>query len=146
MGTPLSRTLSVEDVSLKATGYGIPHDRFFAEDVLEVEKRIAVAVERARKESMPSLVETRTYRFRGHSMSDPGKYRTSQELDEHKKRDPLVRARRDLLAMGYAEAKVKAAEDAVEKEVAEAVRFADESPEPDPSILAETTYAGDFAG
>ena len=76
MGTPLSRTMCVEDVTLKALGYGMARDRFFARDVLEVEQRIGEAVERARSDSEPTLVEVRTYRFRGHSMSDPGKYRT----------------------------------------------------------------------
>ena len=76
MGTPLSRTMSVEDVTLKADGYGMARDRFFVDDVLEVEQRIGEAVERARENSEPTLVEARTYRFRGHSMSDPGKYRT----------------------------------------------------------------------
>ena len=144
MGTPLSRTLSVEDVSLKAVGYGMPHDRFFATDVLEVEERIGVAVKRAREESQPSLIEVRTYRFRGHSMSDPGKYRTAAELEDHKKRDPLVQAR-EKLASGIDEARIAALEADVEREVAAAVKFAEESPEPDTSILAETTYDGDFA-
>ena len=144
MGTPLSRTLSVEDVSLKAAGYGIPGDRFFATDVLEVEERIGAAVRRAREESQPSLVEVRTYRFRGHSMSDPGKYRSAAELEEHKKRDPLVQARAKLAA-GMAEARIASLEADVEQEVAAAVKFAEESPEPDASILAETTYAGPFA-
>ena len=93
MGTPLSRSMSVEDVSLKALGYGMDRDRFFADDVLEVERRIGEAVKRAREHSLPTLVEVRTYRFRGHSMSDPAKYRTQAELEEHKKRDPLHRAR-----------------------------------------------------
>ena len=145
MGTPLSRTLSVEDVTLKAQGYGIPGDRFFAADVLDVEKRIGEAVKRAREESMPTLVEARTYRFRGHSMSDPGKYRTKEEGEEQKRRDPLVRARKALLEGGFAEAKLKTLEDAVEAEVQDAVRFAHESPEPDASILEPTTYAGPFA-
>ena len=144
MGTPLSRTLSVEDVSLKATGYGMPSDRFFATDVLEVEERIGAAVRRAREESQPSLVEVRTYRFRGHSMSDPGKYRTTAELEEHKKRDPLVQAREKLVA-GMKEARIAQIEADVEREVAAAVKFAEESPEPEPSILTETTYAGPFA-
>ena len=144
MGTPLSRTLSVEDVSLKAAGYGIPGDRFFATDVLEVEERIGAAVRRAREESQPSLVEVRTYRFRGHSMSDPGKYRSAAELEEHKKRDPLVQARAKLAA-GMDEARIASLEADVEQEVAAAVKFAEESPEPDASILAETTYAGPFA-
>lgn len=145
MGTPLKRTLSVEDVSLKATGYGIPGDRFFAADVLEVKERIGRAVKRAREESMPTLVEIRTYRFRGHSMSDPGKYRTAAELEEHKQRDPLLRARQALLDGGVGEGKLKTLEDDVETEVTDAVRFADESPEPDMSILAPTTYDGPFA-
>src|SRR5260370_12625486 len=95
MGTPLSRTMSVEDVSLKADGYGMAKDRFFVRDVLEVEQRIGDAVARARKESLQTLVEVRTYRFRVPSMSDPGKYRTPAELEERKKSDPLTRARMD---------------------------------------------------
>ena len=144
MGTPLARTLSVEDVSLKATGYGIPHDRFFASDVLEVEQRIGAAIERARKESMPSLIEVRTYRFRGHSMSDPGKYRTAAELEEHKKRDPLLLARQKLEASAEKD-RLEDLEAQVEKEVQDAIEFAEQSPEPDASILEQTTYSGPFA-
>ena len=144
MGTPLARTLSVEDVSLKATGYGIPHDRFFAADVQEVEQRLGVAIERARKESMPSLIEVRTYRFRGHSMSDPGKYRTAAELEEHKKRDPLLLARGKLEAGGEKE-RLADLEAQVEKEIQDAIEFAEQSPEPDASILEQTTYSGPFA-
>jgi pyruvate dehydrogenase E1 component alpha subunit len=137
--------MSVEDVSMKALGYGVDRDRFFASDVLEVEKRIGEAVQRAREQSLPSLVEVRTYRFRGHSMSDPAKYRTKDELEEHKKKDPLVRARSKLTEGGFAEPRLKELEDSVEAEVAQAVKFADESPEPDASILEQTTYAGPFA-
>jgi pyruvate dehydrogenase E1 component alpha subunit len=144
MGTPLARTLSVDDVSLKAPGYGIPGDRFFATDVLEVERRIGEAVRRAREESMPSLVEVRTYRFRGHSMSDPGKYRTAAEVEEQKQRDPLLRSRAALLAEA-GEATLAALEAEVEAETMAAVKFAEESPEPDPSVLEPTTYAGPFA-
>ncbi len=145
MGTPLSRTLSVEDVSMKAVGYGIERDRFFADDVLEVETRIGKAVARAREASLPTLVEVRTYRFRGHSMSDPGKYRTAEELEEHKKKDPLVRARATLERDGFAGADLAELEKDVEREVQDAVRFAEESPEPGPSILEPTTYDGPFA-
>jgi pyruvate dehydrogenase E1 component alpha subunit len=144
MGTPLSRTVSVEDISLKATGYGIAHDRFFATEVMEVAQRLSIAVERARKESLPTLVEVRTYRFRGHSMSDPGKYRTPEELDEHKKRDPLVLGRQKLESELHTD-KVDALEADVEREVQDAIKFAEESPDPDPSILESTTYDGAFA-
>jgi pyruvate dehydrogenase E1 component alpha subunit len=145
MGTPLSRSMSQEDVSMKALGYGMDRDRFFADDVLEVEKRIAEAVARARDHSLPTLVEIRTYRFRGHSMSDPAKYRTPQELEEHKKRDPLFKARTRLLEEGYGEARIKQLEDDVEAETVAAVKFAEESPEPGPEVLEPTTYDGPFA-
>jgi len=140
MGTPLSRTMSVEDVSLKARGYGIPGDHFQANDVREVEKRMRVAIDRARKESMPSIVEVRTYRFRGHSMSDPGKYRTAAELDEHKKRDPLLVTRETL-----GNEASQAIEKEIEREIQEAIKFAEESAEPDVSVLVPTTYDGPFA-
>jgi pyruvate dehydrogenase E1 component alpha subunit len=144
MGTPLSRTVSVEDISLKATGYGIAHDRFFATDVVEVAQRLSVAIERARKESLPTLVEVRTYRFRGHSMSDPGKYRTPEELDEHKKRDPLVLGRQKLEG-ALSKPELDALEQDVEREIQDAIKFAEESPEPDVSLLESTTYSGPFA-
>ena len=145
MGTPLSRSMSVEDVSVKAIGYGMEHDRFFVDDVLEVERRIGQAVRRAREESLPTLVEVRTYRFRGHSMSDPAKYRTQAELDEHKKRDSLFLARSALLERGYGEARVEQIDQSVEAEVADAVKFANESPEPTLDLLEPTTYSGPFA-
>jgi len=130
---------------MKALGYGIDRDRFFVEDVLEVEKRIGEAVQRARELSLPTLVEVRTYRFRGHSMSDPAKYRTPQELEEQKKRDPLQKARAKLLADGFTDARLKKLEEEVETEVQAAVKFAEESPEPDASLLEPTTYDGPFA-
>jgi pyruvate dehydrogenase E1 component alpha subunit len=145
MGTPLSRTMSVEDVSMKALGYGIDRDRFFADDVQTVEQRIGDAVQRAREQSLPTLVEVRTYRFRGHSMSDPAKYRTQQELDEQKKRDPMFKARTKLLEGGFGDARMKDLEDSVEAEVQASVKFAEESPEPDASLLESTTYDGPFA-
>ena len=146
MGTPMSRTMAVEDVTLKALGYGMAHDRFFAEDVQQVEQRIAEAVKRARAQSLPTLVEIRTYRFRGHSMSDPAKYRTAAELDERKKKDPLHRARVKLIEAGYSDPRMGALEESVEEEVRAAVKFAEESPEPDVSLLESTTYEGPFAG
>jgi pyruvate dehydrogenase E1 component alpha subunit len=145
MGTPLSRSMSVEDVSLKAPGYGMDRDRFFGDDVLEVEHRIGEAVKRAREQSLPSLIEIRTYRFRGHSMSDPAKYRTQAELDEHKKRDPLHRARTLLVDRGIGDARLDGLEKAVEVEIAEALEFANESAEPTVAELGPSTYSGPFA-
>ncbi len=145
MGTPLSRTMSVDDASKKAPGYGIPGDQFRADDVLDVRDRIRIAVDRARNESMPTLVELRTYRFRGHSMSDPGKYRTPEELEERKQKDPVHRARELLLKLGEKEESIKALEAEIEAEVEDAIKFADESPEPKMDLLEPTTYDGPFA-
>jgi pyruvate dehydrogenase E1 component alpha subunit len=145
MGTSLSRSMSVEDVSLKALGYGMDRDRFFVDDVLEVERRIGEAVKRAREQSLPTLVEVRTYRFRGHSMSDPAKYRTQAELEEHKRRDPLATTRAQLEERGFGEARLDALEKSVEAEVADAVQFANDSPEPTLAELEPTTYSGPFA-
>lgn len=144
MGTSLSRTLSNEDVSAKAIGYGMARDRFPATHVLEVRDRLGEAIDRARQTSEPTLVEIKTYRFRGHSMSDPGRYRTAEELEERKRKDPLIVSRTELEQKGHGDALLKI-EAEVEDIVADAIRFADESPEPGPEILESTTYAGAFA-
>jgi len=144
MGTSLARTLSNEDVSAKAIGYGMARDRFSAAHVLEVRDRLAEAIDRARQTSEPTLVEIKTYRFRGHSMSDPGRYRTAEELEERKRKDPLIVSRTELEQKGHGDALLKI-EAEIEDVVADAIRFADESPEPGPEILEPTTYAGAFA-
>src|SRR4029453_3921272 len=97
MGTPLYRSLAVEDVSMRALAHGMARDRFDGDDVIKVKRRIQIAVDRARESGEPTLVEVRTYRFRGHSMSDPGLYRTREEGDEWKRRDPGSIARRRLV-------------------------------------------------
>lgn len=145
MGTPLSRHLSLLDVSKKADAYGMPRDRFVADDVFTVRDRLKVAVDRARSGEGPSLIEIRTYRYRGHSMSDPAKYRTKEEVDDHKKRDALSRLRKQLQDFDATKEAVATIEAAIEDEVKEALRFAEESPEPTPDVLEPTTYAGEFA-
>jgi pyruvate dehydrogenase E1 component alpha subunit len=132
MGTPLYRSLSVEDVSMKALAFGMARDRFDGDDVLRVRARISEAVERARETNEPTLVEVRTYRFRGHSMSDPGQYRTKDEVEEWKKRDPVSIARRRLVEEGgVEEPELKALEQKVKEEIDDAVRFAEDSPPAD---------------
>ncbi|HLU64799.1 MAG TPA: pyruvate dehydrogenase (acetyl-transferring) E1 component subunit alpha [Kofleriaceae bacterium] len=132
MGTPLYRSLAVEDVSMRALAHGMARDRFDGDDVIKVKRRIAVAVERARETSEPTLVEVRTYRFRGHSMSDPGLYRTREEVEEWKRRDPVAIARRRLLEdCGASEDQITALEAEVKEEIADSVRFAEESPPAD---------------
>jgi pyruvate dehydrogenase E1 component alpha subunit len=132
MGTPLYRSLSVEDVSMKALAFGMARDRFDGDDVLRVRGRILEAVARAREEGEPTMIEVRTYRFRGHSMSDPGQYRTKEEVDEWKKRDPVSTARRRLVEEAKAdEDLLKALEAEVKEEIDEAVKFAEDSPPAD---------------
>ena len=144
MGTPMARTMSIDDVSAKALAYGMARDRFEATHVLDVERRLAEHIERAREKSEPSLVEIRTYRFRGHSMSDPAKYRTPDEVEARKKGDAVARSRAELTEKGLTKA-LDEIEKKVEDEVADAVRFAEESPEPTADLLEATTYVGPFA-
>ena len=140
MGTPLYRSLSVADVSQKALGYGIARDRFDGEDVVRVRDRVAEAVRRARTESLPTLIEIRTYRFRGHSMSDAGLYRTKEEVEEWKKRDPISYGRLLLERAKVDEKEIVEIENKVTAEIEDAVKFADESPELPFERLAEFTY------
>jgi pyruvate dehydrogenase E1 component alpha subunit len=129
MGTPLSRTTPLKDLSSKAPGYGMPGDRFEGHDVLLVRDRLRVAVERARNGDGPTLVEILTYRFRGHSMSDPGSYRTQGEIDDFKRRaDPCMVARKRLLELGIPGSELEQLESQVESEIVDAVDFATQSP------------------
>jgi len=141
MGTPLARTVSVTDVSQKAVAYGMARDRVRANDVLAVQSCVAAAVARAREASKPTLIEVLTYRYRGHSMSDPGKYRSAQEVEERKKDDCIANAEAALRAAGMTDAAFAALEEAVVREVEDAVRFADESPEPGDELIEAYTYA-----
>ncbi len=141
MGTPVYRSLAVEDVSLRALAHGMARDRFDGDDVVKVKRRIAEAVERARTTSEPTLVEVVTYRFRGHSMSDPGLYRTKDEVEEWKRRDPLNRSRERLLSLGFPEAELETLEADVKAEIEDAVKFAEDSPAADeylPYVMKES--------
>ena len=131
MGTPLYRSLAVEDVSMRALAHGMARDRFDGDDVIKVKRRIADAVERARTTGEPTLVEVITYRFRGHSMSDPGLYRTKDEVEEWKRRDPLNRSRTRLTELGMSAQALDNLEADVKTEIEDAVRFAEESPPAD---------------
>lgn len=140
MGTPLYRSLAVEDVSMRALAHGMPRDRFDGDDVVKVKRRIAEAVERARTTGEPTLVEVITYRFRGHSMSDPGLYRTKDEVEEWRRRDPLNRSRQRLIDLGMSETDLQALEDDVKAEIEDSVKFAEESPAADeyfPYVIKE---------
>src|SRR5207244_3399533 len=89
MGTPLYRTLSVEDVAVRARGYPMDSEIVNGDDVLEVREAVRHAVNRARRESLPIFIEAKTYRFRGHSVADPATYRSKEELRKWMERDPI---------------------------------------------------------
>ncbi|MEM6786919.1 MAG: pyruvate dehydrogenase (acetyl-transferring) E1 component subunit alpha [Myxococcota bacterium] len=144
MGTSLDRSLSLTDISRKADAYGMAKDRFVADDVFMVRDRIAAAVTRARAGEGPTLLEVRTYRYRGHSMSDPAKYRTKDEVDEAKQRDALYRLAAQLDEDGGASAREDIDRE-VEAAVQDCLQFAEDSPEPSADVLAATTYKGAFA-
>ena len=106
MGTPIERTSPLEDLSIKAQGYGMAGDRCQGHDVEVVRARLERAVDRARAGEGPTFVEIETYRFRGHSMSDPAKYRTRTELEQRKQQDPIFVVRERLLGLGVDEGRL----------------------------------------
>jgi pyruvate dehydrogenase E1 component alpha subunit len=144
MGTAIHRALAQTEIHRFAEAYRIPGEAVDGMDVLAVRECVARAVARARESGVPSLVEARTYRFRGHSMRDPstGLYRTKEEVEDEKRADPITTFRDRLVREGLLdEAGWKAIVDEVEAQVAEAVAFADASPEPPPEWLLEDVYA-----
>lgn len=142
MGTSLERAMSGQDISRKALAYELASEQVDGMDVLAVRAATERAVERARKDYLPTLLEVRTYRFMGHSMSDPGSYRTRAEIEKHQERDPLKLFSESLLESGSVTASELAEMDKrVHEEVDRAVRFANESPEPSPEELYTNVYA-----
>ncbi len=141
MGTSLDRASSVRDLYQRGSAYGIPRRDVNGMDLLAVREALAEAISRAREQKQPTLLEVETYRYRGHSMSDPGKYRTKQEVEEMMRRDPIRLfgevARKQ---HGVEQAALDALDQEVQAEVAEAVRFAEQSPWPSPETLYEDVY------
>ncbi|HYH59248.1 MAG TPA: pyruvate dehydrogenase (acetyl-transferring) E1 component subunit alpha [Thermoleophilaceae bacterium] len=141
MGTALERHSAVTDLSKKAEGFGVPGSRCDGMDVLDTEAVIAEAVRCAREERKPQLVEAVTYRFRGHSMADPEEYRTKEEVEEWRGRDPITSFGKRLLDEGVlTEKDLEKLDDEAMATVDEAVRFADKSPFPDLAALYDDVY------
>jgi len=138
MGTAIHRALAQTEIWRFAETYGIRGEAVDGMDVLAVRDCVGRAVERARRERTPVLVEARTYRFRGHSMRDPAGavYRTKEEVEQEKQRDPILLFRERALKAGWlTEDDVRKIEKDANDLVDEAVAFADASPEPDLSEL-----------
>jgi pyruvate dehydrogenase E1 component alpha subunit len=136
MGTSQARAMSIASVAHKGEGYGIANEFVDGMDVMAVREAFIRAIDRARNESLPTLLEVRAYRYMGHSMSDPGNYRTREEIAKYQERDPIV-----LFKDTLKEAKVLTDKDfeGIEQEalakVADAIKFAEESPVPPESEL-----------
>ena len=140
MGTAVERAASGRDLFDRGAAYGMERGAVDGQDVFAVRDAMLEAVERARTESLPTLLEVRTYRYMGHSMSDAasGTYRTKAELDEYLKRDPIELLKRGMLERKeISEAGVKAMDDELRALVQDAWDFADQSPEPPPAALFE---------
>jgi len=142
MGTPLYRTLAVEDVAVRARGYPMKSEIVNGDDVLEMREAVGHAIRRARRESKPFFIEAKTYRFRGHSVADPGKYRSKEELQKWMERDPIRVLAERIQRLGIAtEEQLHALDDEAKAQVQDAVEFAERAPEPDPATVEEYVYA-----
>ena len=142
MGTSLARAMSLSDISKKACAYEMASEFVDGMDVLAVREATLRAVERARKDYLPTLLEIRTYRFMGHSMSDPGNYRTRAEIEKYQERDPIKLFSATLLEEKIVDEKtLEEIDRKAHEEVEDALRFADESPLPDPAELYTDVYA-----
>ncbi len=144
MGTPLERASAVWDLSQKACSYDMARDTVDGMDVLAVYDVMEKAINRARKENEPTLIEARTYRFRGHSMSDPvhSHYRTKEEVEEQKLKDPLKRFHKKLLKdKVLTKEDIKEIESETKKIVLDSVDFAEKSTEPELESRFEDVYA-----
>jgi len=138
MGTHYGRVSSVEDFATMGAAYDIPGRQVDGMNVLAVYEAVSDAAKQAREEGLPSFLEVKTYRYKGHSMSDPATYRTRDELDEFKKQDPLLLLRADLEDGGLvSDEQFGTMDKEVRKVVDEAEKFADQSAEPGMSSLYE---------
>ena len=142
MGTSLARAMSLQNVAEKACAYELASEFVDGMDVLAVRRATQRAIKRARENYLPTLIEARTYRYMGHSMSDPGNYRTRAEIEKYQERDPIKTFTATLKESGILTDKdIANVEAQVKEEIERAVRFAEESPEPDPSELHKDVYA-----
>ncbi len=136
MGTAVERASAVHDIYQKACAFDIPGVQIDGDDVLAVRNTVHEMADRARRGEGPQLIEAMTYRYRGHSMGDPQRYRTKEEVEQARQMDPILRFRERILHDGLAtedDLKRMAAE--IEQEVNDAVQFAEASPAPEPSEM-----------
>jgi pyruvate dehydrogenase E1 component alpha subunit len=141
MGTSIDRASSVKDLYQRASAYGIPRREINGMDLLAVRNAVTEAIERARTEKRPTLLEAETYRYRGHSMSDPGKYRTKEEVEEMMKSDPILLWGKRLMEQErFSQADLDAVDKDVLAQMEAAVAFVESSPDPPVESMYEDVY------
>ncbi|MDX2003440.1 MAG: pyruvate dehydrogenase (acetyl-transferring) E1 component subunit alpha [Chitinophagales bacterium] len=141
MGTSVKRSSNVTDIYKLGLAYDMPSAPVNGMSCEAVHKAIGEAVERARNGEGPTFLEIKSYRYKGHSMSDPAKYRTKEELEEYKKQDPIEVTRQAILEKKYAkESDLEAIDEKIKQIVDEAVEFAESSPYPEPEELYADIY------
>lgn len=141
MGTALERASAITDLSQKGASHGIHGERVDGQDIFAVYDAVKRAAQRGREEGTPTVLDVVTYRYRGHSMSDPAKYRTKEEVEGQQKVGPLVRMHAWLIDEGLSsEDELQQLDTDIKARVKEAVKFAEQSDFPDPSALLEDVY------
>jgi len=142
VSTRIEETVKIGDLSLRAQSYGIPGVRVDGFDVVAVYEAAIEAVARARRGEGPTLLVTESYRLEGHYAGEPEVYRTRAEVEEWRKKDPIPRFRRELLEGAQAsEVELETIDTEIREEIAAAVEFARQSPEPDPATAMDYIYA-----
>lgn len=144
MGTAIERSSAIYDVAQRACAYDMASETVDGMDVLAVRDVVGRAVDLARREGAPTLIEARCYRFMGHSMSDPvhGHYRTKEEVQEQKEQDPIRSYMNVLIGAGLVDRQAVEALDQKARAVTdEAIRFAEASPEPSPDSIFQDVYS-----
>jgi len=141
MGTSIERTSNVIEIYKLADAYEMPSDKLDGMTPEIVHEGVARAVKRARDGEGPTLLEMKTYRYRGHSVSDPQKYRSKDEVEEYKDQDPLIKVRKTILDNNFAtEATLQEIDEKINGIVEASVKFAEESPWPDDSEVLKDVY------
>lgn len=141
MGTSIERTSNVIDIYKLADAYEMPADKVDGMTPEAVHESVARAVKRAREGDGPTLLELKTYRYKGHSISDPQKYRSKEEVDEYKDQDPIIKVKNTIIQNEFAtEADLQVINDRIDAVVEQSVKFAEESPWPDDSEVYKDVY------
>ena len=141
MGTSVERTANHPDIWKLGLGYEMPCEPVDGMNPVSVAEKVFEAVERARRGDGPTFLDIRTYRYRGHSMSDAQHYRTKEEVKEYKKIDPITQVLDVIKAKKYAtDAEIEAIDERVKNLVAECEKFADESPFPEKNVMYDVVY------